>query len=132
MIYLYDRDGFFVSVVEDTIAFCPDSTTMPPDLDKVKSENWEVKFDREKGVWTYTDITPEPEQATFDILTPSADGECQNQCEGECQKQREEENKAYINNLANELHDPLLAKFLESPKLKKLIKKLAKDANKSI
>lgn len=124
MIYLYDSRGFFVDVVENPIAFCQDSTTTPPDFDKVNSENWEVKFDKEKGVWTYTDITPEPEQTTFDIPAPVD--------EEEIQKQREEEHKAYITNLVNDLNEPLLAKFLESPKLKKLIKKLIKDANKSI
>lgn len=124
MIYLYDDDGFYLSQVADTIAPHLNSTPTQPDFSKIDDPNWEVKFDKEHGIWTYKDITPPPpDHSTLDI--PIVDEE-------ELKKQQEEAHQNYINNLVNDLNEPMLAKLLANPKLTKFIKKLIKDANKSV
>lgn len=75
MLYLYNDDGKYLrSVLESHITYT-NATKKAPNFEKLNSENWEVKFNKELDDWEYTDLVEEQkpqeeEENTAQITQP--------------------------------------------------------------
>lgn len=125
-IYLYNTEGFYIRSVEtDLVAMYPNSTPHAPDMEKVTSEEWEVRFNHQSRQWDYISLVPEePEKSVVEELEEQL-------LQMKAQEQLQKEQEGYYKTLASQLLPYLLDALVANPELVAKLKK-AVDADKSI
>lgn len=125
-IYLYNTEGFYIREVEtDLVAMYPNSTQEAPDMEKVESPNWEVRFSPQSKQWVYTSlVTEEQSKSEVEELEEKL---LQMKAREQLQKEQENYHKALALQLLPYILDVLVEDIELLTKLKKAL-----DANQSV
>lgn len=125
-IYLYNTEGFYIREIEtDLVAMYPNSTQEAPDMEKVESSNWEVRFSPQSKQWVYTSlVTEEQSKSEVEELEEQL---LQMKAREQLQKEQENYHKALALQLLPYILDVLVEDIELLTKLKKAL-----DANQSV